>query len=60
MARGSSIAFSGATPLAAPVANSSSVSEVEVSPSMVTALKVSRTPLVSISCSTSAAIGASV
>ncbi len=47
-------------PAAAPVAKASSVSEVEVSPSMVTALKVSATPSLSRLCSTGAAIGASV
>ena len=45
---------------AAPVANASRVSEVEVSLSMVTALKVSSTPLFSSDCSASAEIGASV
>src|SRR5262249_17459412 len=45
---------------AAPVANASSVSEVDVSPSMVTALKVSATPCASRLCSTRGAIGASV
>ena len=49
----------GASP-ALPVANSSSVSEVEVSPSMVTALKVSPTPSCSSACSAGAAIAASV
>ena len=46
--------------LAAPVANSSSVSLVEVSLSTVTALKVLPTPAESSACSTGAAIGASV
>src|SRR6185437_11178206 len=45
---------------AAPVANASNVSEVEVSPSMVTALNVSSTPLLSSDCSAAGAIGASV
>ena len=45
---------------AAPVANASSVSEVEVSPSMVTALKVSVTPSLRSDCSARAPIGASV
>ena len=45
---------------AAPVANSISVSEVEVSLSTVTALKVLPTPFESSACSTGAAIGASV
>ena len=45
---------------ALPVANSISVSEVEVSPSMVTALKVSATPSLSMACSAGAAIAASV
>src|SRR3981081_855125 len=49
-------------PLAAavPVANASSVSDVEVSPSMVTALKVSSTPLFNSDCNAPAVIGASV
>ena len=42
------------------MAKASSVSEVEVSPSMVTALKVSTTPSRNSACSTGAAIGASV
>ena len=45
---------------AAPVAKQSSVSDVEVSPSIVTALKLSVTPRASSDCSTGAAIGASV
>ena len=45
---------------AAPVAKASSVSEVEVSPSMVTALKVSTTPSRNRACNAGAAIGASV
>ncbi len=45
---------------AAPVAKASRVSDVEVSPSMVTALKVSSTPLLSSDCSTAAVSGASV
>ena len=45
---------------AAPVAKASSVSEVEVSLSMVTALKVSSTPLLSSDCSTADESGASV
>ena len=46
--------------LAAPVAKASTVSEVDVSPSMVTALNVSVTPSRNNDCSTGAAIGASV
>ena len=42
------------------MANSSSVSEVEVSLSTVMALKESSTPFASSACSTGAAIGASV
>jgi hypothetical protein len=45
---------------AAPVANSKSVSLVEVSLSTVTALKVGPTPFDSNACKTGAAIGASV
>ena len=45
---------------AAPVAKASSVSDVEVSLSMVTALKVSSTPLLSSDCSTADDSGASV
>src|SRR5262249_30570136 len=45
---------------AAPVANAISVSDVDVSPSMVTALKVSSTPLFSSDCRAAGAIGASV
>ena len=45
---------------AAPVANASTVSDVEVSPSMVTALNVSTTPSRNNDCKTGAAIGASV
>ena len=45
---------------AAPVAKASRVSEVEVSPSIVTALKLSATPSASRRCSAGAAIGASV
>src|SRR5262249_44956868 len=45
---------------AAPVANASSVSDVEVSLSTVTALKLSTTPSLSSACSAGAAIGASV
>ena len=45
---------------AAPVAKASSVSEVEVSPSIVTALNVSTTASETIACSAGAAIGASV
>ncbi len=45
---------------AVPVAKASKVSEVEVSPSMVTALKVSSTPLFNSDWSAPAAIGASV
>ena len=51
----------GAPPAAAaPVAKASRVSDVEVSPSMVTALKVSSTPLFRSDCSAPAEIGASV
>ncbi len=46
--------------LAAPVAKASSVSEVEVSLSIVTALKVSSTPLFNSDCNAVAEIGASV
>ncbi len=45
---------------AAPVAKASRVSEVEVSPSMVTALNVSATPSRSSVCSTAGETGASV
>ena len=45
---------------AAPVANTISVSEVEVSPSIVTALKLSFTPSLRSFCSTAAETGASV
>ena len=45
---------------AAPVANISSVSEVEVSPSMVTALNESATPAFNSACNAGAEIGASV
>ena len=47
-------------PRAAPVANASRVSEVEVSPSIVTALNVSVTASDKIACKAGAAIGASV
>ena len=47
-------------PAALPVANIISVSEVEVSPSMVTALKVSATPSLSSACKAGAEIAASV
>ena len=47
-------------PRAAPVAKASTVSEVEVSPSTVTALNVSTTPSRNKVCKTGAAIGASV
>ena len=50
----------GGLPSALPVANIISVSEVEVSPSMVTALKVSVTPSLSSACKAGAAIAASV
>ncbi len=45
---------------AAPVANSNSVSDVDVSPSTVMALKLVLAPLSSIACSASAPIAASV
>ena len=45
---------------AAPVAKASKVSDVEVSPSIVTALKLSTTPSAMRRCSAGAAIGASV
>ena len=50
----------GASFAAAPVANASSVSDVEVSPSTVTALNVSSTPAFSSDCSAECEIGASV
>src|SRR6202035_5919208 len=60
--RGSLARLIFGAPLAAavPVARASSVSDVEVSPSMVTALKVSSTLLLSSDCRAPAAIGASV
>src|SRR5258707_3358033 len=60
--RGSLARLTFGAPLAAAaaVANASSVSDVDVSPSMVTALKVSSTPLCSSDCNAPAAIGASV
>src|SRR4051812_10037708 len=60
--RGSDARVIFGAPLSAalPVANASSVSEVEVSPSIVTALKVVSTPLFKSACNTGAAIGASV
>ena len=48
------------TPAALPVANIISVSEVEVSPSIVTALNVSATPSLSSVCNAGAEIAASV
>ena len=47
-------------PFAAPVAKASSVSDVDVSPSIVTALNVSMTAPETIACNAGAAIGASV
>ena len=60
--RGSLARLIFGAPLAAaePVANASRVSDVEVSLSMVTALKVSSTPLLSSDCSTADDSGASV
>ena len=52
--------FGAPRSFAAPVANAISVSEVEVSPSMVTALNVSVTPSLSSVCSARCEIGASV
>src|ERR1700729_719699 len=62
VSRGSPARLIFGAPLAAaaPVANASNVSDVEVSPSMVTALKVSSTPFFSSDCSAPAAIGTSV
>ena len=52
--------FGAPSAAAAPVAKASSVSDVEVSLSIVTALKVSSTPLLSSDCSTADDSGASV
>src|SRR5215468_375948 len=62
LSRGSAAREITGAPLAAaaPVAKASSVSEVEVSPSIVTALKLSRTPFASSTCKAGAAMGASV
>src|SRR6266404_3757363 len=62
LSRGSPARAIGGAPraAAAPVAKASSVSDVEVSPSIVTALKLSRTPFASSACKAGAAMGASV
>ena len=54
------VIFGAPRDAAAPVAKASSVSDVDVSPSMVTALKVSVTPSRRRACSADAEIGASV